>query len=228
MSSTDADRPELEQRLGHRFANRRLLDRALTHRSAGNLGDGSYERLEFLGDRVLGLVIADLLLLNFPKEPEGHLSRRYNALVRQETLAAIARDLDLGPDIRFGTSEEAEGGANPGILSDVCEAIIAALYRDGGLEVARNFILRHWEPRLDIDLKPPRDGKSALQEWTMARGLGLPQYEELARSGPDHAPVFTIRVSVPGHGSATAEGRAKRQAEQTAAELLFESLKNVE
>ncbi|MDF1750512.1 MAG: ribonuclease III [Alphaproteobacteria bacterium] len=226
MSLSDADFTALEKRLGHVFSNKRLLDRALTHRSAGSQAEGSYERLEFLGDRVLGLVIADLLLQRFPKDPEGHLSRRFNAMVRKETLADVARDLGLGKEIRFGQYEEADGADNPAILSDVCEALIAALYRDAGLESARDFILRNWEARLETDPTPPRDGKSALQEWTMARGLGLPHYEEIARSGPDHAPVFTMRVSVPKHGSAQAEGRVKRHAEQTAAEQLLESLKN--
>jgi ribonuclease-3 len=231
MPSTDdvakaEDLKSLEKRLGYVFSNKRRLERALTHRSAGAQGDGSYERLEFLGDRVLGLVIADMLLQRFPKDPEGHLSRRFNALVRQETLADVARDLGLGGVIRFGQYEEAEGSDNPAILSDVCEALIAALYRDAGLDCARDFILRNWETRLDADPTPPRDGKSALQEWTMARGLGLPQYEEVSRSGPDHAPIFTMRVSIPKHGSAQAEGRVKRHAEQSAAEQLLESLKH--
>jgi ribonuclease III len=226
MSSSDTDFKALEKRLGHVFSNKRLLDRALTHRSVGALAEGSYERLEFLGDRVLGLVVADMLLHRFPKDPEGHLSRRFNALVRRETLADVARDLNLGGEIRFGQYEEADGADNPAILSDVCEALIAAMYRDAGLETARAFILRNWEKRLEADLTPPRDGKSALQEWTMARGLGLPHYEEVSRSGPDHAPIFTMRVTIPKHGSAQAEGRIKRHAEQSAAEQLLESLKN--
>ena len=226
MSSSDTDFKALEKRLGHVFSNKRLLDRALTHRSVGALAEGSYERLEFLGDRVLGLVVADMLLHRFPKDPAGHLSRRFNALVRRETLADVARDLNLGGEIRFGQYEEADWADNPAILSDVCEALIAAMYRDAGLETARAFILRNWEKRLEADLTPPRDGKSALQEWTMARGLGLPHYEEVSRSGPDHAPIFTMRVTIPKHGSAQAEGRIKRHAEQSAAEQLLESLKN--
>ena len=224
MSSSDPDRAALEARLGHNFANRRLLELALTHRSLSQAGKGSYERLEFLGDRVLGLLVADMLLKRFPKEPEGHLSRRLNALVRQETLAKVARGLELGGEIRFGTSEEAEGGDNPAILADVCEALIAAIYRDAGLEAASKFVTARWEPLLDDNQTPPRDAKSGLQEWTMARGLGLPQYEEVARSGPDHAPVFTVRVSVPGYGAEEAEGKAKRQAEQTAAGSMLRRL----
>lgn len=220
MSSTEGA-SALETKLGHRFRNPRLIERALTHRSAGPKAGGSYERLEFLGDRVLGLVIADMLLIRFPEEPEGHLSRRLNAMVREETLAAVARDLALGGDIRFGPGETVTDADNPAILADVCEALIAALFRDGGLPAARAFIERHWTRRLEADPTPPRDAKSALQEWTMARGLGFPDYEELGRKGPDHAPVFTIRVAVPGHGTAEASGRSKRTAEQAAAgELL--------
>lgn len=224
MSLSDEALTALEERLGHRFANRRLLVRALTHRS--HAADHSYERLEFLGDRVLGVVVADLLLQTFPEEPEGHLSRRFNALVRRETLAEIAEAFDLGADIRFGQSEEEAGGQNPAILSDVLEALIAAIYRDGGFDAAYRFVSDHWTPRLGTDPSPPRDAKSALQEWTMARGLGLPVYEETGRAGPDHAPEFTVRVSVPDHGSAEATGKAKRRAEQSAAETLLERLRH--
>jgi ribonuclease-3 len=232
MSSTEQDPSAedgyagLEAKLGHRFRNRRLIARALTHRSAGAAAGGSYERLEFLGDRVLGLVIADMLLTRFPEEPEGHLSRRLNAMVRGETLADVARGLDLGAEIRFGMSEAETDADNPSILADVCEALIAALFRDGGLPAARAFIEAEWARRLEADPTPPRDAKSALQEWTMARGLGFPDYEETGREGPDHAPVFTIRVSVPGHGAADASGRSKRVAEQAAAGDLLSRLQS--
>lgn len=222
----DPARPDLEERLGHWFEDARLLDRALTHRSLSGPDTPSYERLEFLGDRVLGFVIADALLERFPDEPEGHLSRRLNALVRRETLAEVARALDLGPDIRFGPSEEALGAENPALLADVCEALIAAIYRDAGVEAARAFVARNWEGRFDSAANPPRDPKSALQEWSMGRGLGLPTYEETARGGPDHAPVFTIRVSVGDLGACEGEGRSKRAAEQTAAADLLKRLKN--
>lgn len=224
MSSTKMDFAELEERLGHTFKKPRLLDRALSHRSAVATGQESYERLEFLGDRVLGLVIADMLLQRFPEDPEGHLSRRLNALVRRETLAEVAREVDVGPYIHLGQSEEGIGSENPTILADVCEAVIAALYRDGGMETARAFIMRYWSDRLDRDPTPPRDAKSGLQEWTMGRGLGLPKYEETGRTGPDHAPVFTILVSVVGHGSAEATGKSKRLAEQAAATELLARL----
>ena len=224
MPSNDDSRAALEARIGHTFKDPKLLDRALTHSSSPHAAKGSYERLEFLGDRVLGLIIADMLMQHYPKEPEGHLSRRFNALVRKETLADIATEIGVGPEIRFGPSEVEDGAENQSILSDVCEALIAALFRDGGLDTARTFVEAHWTGRLDAAVKPPRDAKTTLQEWTMARGLGLPVYAEVGRSGPDHAPVFRIRVSVAGHGEAEAEGRAKRQAEQTAAKTLLESL----
>lgn len=224
MSSNKLDFAELEDRLGHKFQKPRLLDRALSHRSAVGSGQESYERLEFLGDRVLGLVIADMLLKRFPEDPEGHLSRRLNALVRRETLAEIAREVNIGPFIHLGQSEEGIGSENPTILADVCEAVIAALFRDGGMRSASAFIERYWSDRLDKDPTPPRDPKSGLQEWTMGRGLGLPKYEEIDRTGPDHAPVFTIRVSVPGKGSAEATGKSKRLAEQSAAEDLLARL----
>lgn len=229
MSSTEGSARDgalagMEAKLGHRFRNRRLIERAMTHRSAGPTAGGSYERLEFLGDRVLGLVIADMLLTRFPDEPEGHLSRRLNAMVRAETLADVARGLAIGPEIRFGGTDQDADADNSSILADVCEALIAALYRDGGLPAARAFIERLWGPRLEADPTPPRDAKSALQEWTMARGLGFPDYEETGRDGPDHAPIFTIRVSVPGHGAAEAVGRSKRVAEQAAAGDLLSRL----
>lgn len=221
MSSTDAAIQALEGRLGHRFSDRSLVTRALTHRSFNHAPTESYERLEFLGDRVLGMVIADLLLDAFPAEPEGHLSKRFNALVRRETLAEIASELEIGGAILLGQSEDLTGADNPAILADVCEALIAAMYLDGGMDVARRFVSANWEQRLSADPKPPRDPKSTLQEWTMARELGLPDYEIVSTEGPAHAPVFRVRVTVKGHGHEEAEGRAKRQAEQEAASLML-------
>lgn len=229
MASIDTPRPSwtdqrLEQRLGYTFRDPALLRHALTHSSAVVQAEESYERLEFLGDRVLGLVVADILLARFPEDPEGHLSKRLNSLVRRETLADIARDLALGPALVLGPSEDVGGRDNASILADVVEAVIAALYIDGGLDAAQRFIQAHWSDLVDADLTPPRDGKSALQEWTMARGLDLPRYEQVGRSGPDHAPLFTIRVSVTGHESVAAEGKSKRMAEQAAAESLLARL----
>lgn len=230
MASTDTNKGAahpLEARLGHHFANRVLFERALTHRSIARGDDPSYERLEFLGDRVLGLVIADMLMRRFKAEPEGALSKRLNALVRRETLAEIARDLDLAPHIRAAGGEtQGTGGVtdSEAVLSDVVEALIGAIYRDAGLEVAARFIEIHWDPRLAAAKAPPKDAKSALQEWAMARGLPLPAYETLNASGPDHAPVFEIAVSVAGYPPAHASGSTKRGASQAAAGLLLDRL----
>lgn len=221
---------DLEERLGHRFADKDLLERALTHRSvAGSAADGrnpSYERLEFLGDRILGFVIADMLMQHYASEPEGDLSKRLNALVRRETLADVAREIGLGPHIRLGGADDTARD-NPAILSDVCEALIAALYRDAGIDAARVFIERCWTDRLGQETAPPRDAKSMLQEWTMGRGEGLPKYEVVDQSGPDHAPVFVVEVRIPGQPAQRAEGRTKRAAEQEAAARMLESVTDV-
>ncbi len=213
---------ELRDALQHEFADPDLIKKALTHRSATSDDGFSYERLEFLGDRILALIVADLLLAAFPEEDEGALARRHAALVRKETLAEVARAIDLGPHIVLGTGEDESGGReNDAILSDVCEAVIAALYREGGVELARVFIERHWSPRLEQYEHPPRDAKTTLQEWAQGLGLPFPNYEVAARTGPDHAPVFTISVSVEGHDSAEGMGASKRAAEQEAAARLL-------
>ena len=228
---------DLEALLGHDFSDRTPLRRALTHSSAVTAGReqkksdeaaGSYERLEFLGDRVLGLVVADLLLRRFPEESEGHLAKRFAYLVSGEILAGVARDIALGHFIAFSPGEaESGGGDNPAILADVMEAVIAALYRDGGLEAASGFIEPHWRPLVEADLQPPREPKTALQEWAQGRGLALPRYEVSAREGPPHDPRFTVCVTVDreaGALSAEGEGRSKRQAEQAAAAGLLARL----
>lgn len=218
----------LVARLGHRFADRSLIERALTHPSAlaqGRSGPGSYERLEFLGDRVLGLVVADLLLKRFPGEAEGALARRHAALVRREALAEVGAALKLGLELKLSRPEEEGGGrSNPALLADACEAVIGALYVDGGLEAARALIERFWAELIEADLTPPQDAKTALQEWAQGRGLPLPGYREVGRSGPDHELRFTVEVSVEGHQPATGEGRSKRLAEQAAAERLLARL----
>ncbi len=239
MASTDPGQEpgilaELEAQLGHAFSDRTPLRRALTHSSAvmaardskkSDEAAGSYERLEFLGDRVLGLVVADLLLRRFPDESEGHLAKRFAYLVSGEILAGVAREIALGRFIAFSRGEaESGGGENPAILADVMEAVIAALYRDGGLEAARRFIEPHWRPLVEADLQPPREPKTALQEWAQGRGLALPRYEISAREGPPHDPRFTVRVTVErkaGALEAEGEGRSKRQAEQAAAAELL-------
>jgi ribonuclease-3 len=217
-----ADR--LEERLGHRFAMPVLLRQALTHASAGAPAV-SNERLEFLGDRVLGVVVAHLLFERFPNETEGALARRFAALTRRETLARVAASVDLGEHLILSASEvEAGGRANPGTLADACEAVIAALYLDGGPAAAEAFVRREWLPLLDEALPPPKDAKTALQEWAQDRGLPLPVYRETGRSGPAHAPVFSIEVAVQGQKPVVATGASKRAAEQGAAKGMLRQL----
>jgi ribonuclease-3 len=220
----------LSRRLGHDFAARTLLTEALTHRSALASGRGrrgrrdghGYERLEFLGDRVLGLIVADMLWRRFTDEPEGLLTRRLTHLVRRETLARVAEQLGLGDFLILSPAERAAGSAaNPAILADACEAVIAAIYLDGGLEAAAGFVRRQWEPLIAEMSGPPRDPKTALQEWAQARGLGLPQYEVVAARGPDHARRFTVTASIAGGAAATATASAKRAAEAEAAAALL-------
>lgn len=215
----------LEQDLGHRFRRPQLLRQALTHPSVAQTPierAATYERLEFLGDRVLGLVIAGLLFETFPDEPEGDLSPRFTKLVRREGLARVAAGIGLGAHVILSRGEEDTGGRrNPGILADALEAVIAALYLDGGLEAADRFIRRHWRELMAEDSVPPMDSKTRLQEWAQARGLPLPEYRETERQGPSHAPVFTVRVSLPGREPASATGLSKRAAEQEAAGAML-------
>ena len=213
----------LEAALGHRFADPALLTRALTHRSVGPKGHN--ERLEFLGDRVLGLVMASHLHAARPDDSEGELSARYNALVRRETLAEIALGLDLGKALILAKSEEGIGGRQkPALLADALEAVIAALYLDGGLHTAREFILRHWAPFIDGRSLVTKDSKTALNLLAMARNLGNPVYTETGRTGPDHAPLFRVAASLPGGLEAVGSGPSKRVAEQAAAEALLAQL----
>lgn len=212
----------LQQRLGHCFAELELLDRALTH--ASTAGEASYERLEFLGDRVLGLVVADLLYRRFPGEAEGALAKRHTGLVRLETLARVGRDLGLGEALRLEGKDLEEQRDNPSLIADACEAVLAAVYLDGGYQAASDLVSRYWAPLLEEELTPPQDPKTALQELAQAKGLALPSYREVARSGPDHALEFIIEVSLEGHGSARGEGSSKRAAEKAAAEELLAEL----
>lgn len=220
----------LAARLGHGFADPGLLRRALTHRSAAARGhDGSYERLEFLGDRVLGLVVAELLFKRFPGEAEGALAQRLSDLVRKETLSDVGATLGLAQYLRLAKGEEAAGERqNPALLANACEAVFGALYLDGGLGPPRRLIEAHWMPLIEAERRPPRDAKTALQEWAQARGLPLPAYAEIAREGPHHEPRFTIEVTVKDRGAARGEGRSKRLAEQAAAEGLLAQLRTSE
>lgn len=215
----------LAETLGHRFSRPGLLTEALTHRSAVSAKKPDrfgYERLEFLGDRVLGLIIANLLLQHFPNESEGQLARRFNALVQGETLATVSQSIGLGDYLILAPSEDQSGGrTNRGLLADVCEAVIAALFLDGGLPAAEAFVSRHWLPLLTAKARPRRDPKTRLQEWAQSRGLPLPAYQTVAREGPAHDPKFVVRVSLEGLGSAEGSGGSKRVAEQLAAGALM-------
>ena len=218
------DLNQLETTLGHSFANQDLLARALTHASAlaSTPDAGTYQRLEFLGDRVLGLVVADMLDIAFPKAPEGELSRRLARLVSGETCAEVAREMELSKFLRIGDSVQRSGGrATSGVLGDVCESVLGAIYRDGGLPVARQVIERYWRPRLQSMSGPLRDAKTELQEWAHRRGFEAPLYSEVLRSGPDHAPEFEIEVQVQGVRSERARGRSKREAEHEAAAAML-------
>jgi ribonuclease-3 len=242
--ATEAPTEDIERLLGHSFARPELLAEALTHPSASALPHRSaakghrrnraaspkaagrgYERLEFLGDRVLGLVIADLLWRRFATEPEGDLTRRLTHLVRRDPLARVAASIGLDRFLRLSPSEMAAGAArNPGILADSCEAVIAAIYLDAGFAAAFAFIERFWEPLIAEMDGPPSDPKTTLQEWAQGRGLPLPDYQLTATSGPDHALRFTVAARVAGFEEATATASSKRAAETAAAAALLERL----
>ena len=216
-----------EKTLGYKFRDPGLLDRALTHASAlaerGNHDPAAtYQRLEFLGDRVLGLVVADMLISTYPNAVEGELARRLARLVSGETCAEVAMDMGLDAFVRLGGSlARKRSGTASGVLADVCESVIGALYRDGGLDAARPVIERYWHERMTAMSGSLRDAKTALQEWAHSKGLETPNYRELSRSGPDHAPVFEIEVVIDGREGALGGGRSKREAEQAAAEAVL-------
>ena len=218
----------LSQRLGHDFSKLETLNTALQHSSLSLRGpEGSYERYEFLGDRVFGLVIAEFLLLRFPNETVGDIAKRHAALVCQEALVRVANYIKLGEFIDMSRGEEISGGrANLRVLSDCCEAVIAALYLDGGLGPAKKFIVAQWSHLVDETANPPKDPKTALQEWAQARTLPLPKYLELSRKGPDHKPIFVIEASVDGHSPVQATGTSKQKAEQYVAKKLLDKLNN--
>ena len=210
----------LETALGYKFKNPQLLRRALTHSSARALGSSSEdnERLEFVGDRVLGLAIAELLGEIMPSAREGDLARRFNQLVRREACAAIARDIGLGTHLILSQSEADNGGRDKDtILADAMEAVLAAIFLDGGFAKARGIVRTLWEAQCGRPSDGDQDAKSALQEWAQGRGLPLPKYVEISRTGPDHAPVFVAEVQINGSEPARGEGASKRAAEQAAA-----------
>lgn len=220
-------REACETAIGHRFKDPRLLDRAMTHRSAaqGRAAAWSNERLEFLGDRVLGLVIVETLLLRFPEAREGDLAPRLNALVSRETCAVVGADLGLGQWLIIDNAERSTGGpAKKSLLANAAEAVIGAVYLDGGLKAAEKLILKHWSTLLKASTDKPRDPKSSLQEWAQGAGLPTPTYRHDAREGPDHAPIFTATVHVEGHGPAKGTGPSKQEAERTAAKAMLDAI----
>ncbi len=214
-----------QQRLGYEFSDPELLVRALTHGSVSSATRPDNQRLEFLGDRVLGLVMATALLEADKKASEGQLAPRFNALVRKEACADVARQIDLGAVLKLGRSEMLSGGRRKqALLGDAMEAVIAAIYRDAGFEAARDVILALWGDRIHKVEADARDAKTALQEWAQARGQKPPSYVEVKRTGPDHAPIFTIAARLQNGTEAQATAGSKRQAEQAAAKALLEQL----
>jgi ribonuclease-3 len=217
-----ADLQALSTRLGHRFERPELLVRAVTHSSRAGVNREDNQRLEFLGDRVLGLVMAEALLAEDKSATEGQLAPRFNALVRKEACADVAREIDLGAALKLGRSEMLSGGRRKqALLGDAMEAVIAAVYLDAGFDAAKAMVLRLWGDRIGAVKEDARDAKTALQEWAQARAMPPPSYVELSRDGPDHAPVFVIEVRLEDGQSAKAKAGSKRQAEQAAAKTLL-------
>lgn len=219
---------KLQDRLGYRFKNEDLLIRALTHSSLASGYTDHNERLEFLGDRVLALVIVHTLYEKYPNASEGDMAVRLNAMVRKESCAEVARALDLGAAMSTLAGKRApnrEIFSSRNVLGDVCEAVLAAVYLDGGLEAARAVITAQWKDMLTRKTKVTKDPKSALQEWALGRGLPIPQYTQVSRSGPDHAPEFVMQVFVQSNETKTGTAASKREAEQQAAEALLQELK---
>ncbi len=219
MISTE-DINEIEKVIGYSFKEKSWLIQALTHPSLS--GEPSYQRLEFLGDRVLGLVIATWLFKDYSDEDEGRLNRRFSSLVRGETLSEMALSLTLDKHIRMTPAAQSENThKKPAVLADICEAMIGAMYSDGSLIVAEKFIHTHWSELMKNGPSHSKDSKTLLQEWTQKRSLSLPRYMEISRTGPAHQPMFTIEVSIENYGSAQAMGTSKQQAQQEAAQLLL-------
>lgn len=225
-----ADLAAFASRIGHDFHRPELLVRAVTHASIASQSRPSNERLEFLGDRVLGLSIATALFQADGQATEGTLAPRFNALVRQETCADVARETGLGEVLKLGRSEMMSGGRRKeALLGDAMEAVIAAIYLDAGFEAARDTVLRLWGPRIAAAaVAETRDAKSSLQEWAQARGLPPPTYTETGREGPDHQPVFTVEARLDSGETATGQASGKRAAEQAAARALLDRVQRAE
>ena len=214
-----------QSRIGYEFSDPALLVTAVTHSSRSSATRPDNQRLEFLGDRVLGLVMSEALLGEDQNASEGQLAPRFNALVRKETCADVAREIDIGTILKLGRSEMMSGGRRKlALLGDAMEAVIAAVYLDGGLDAAKPMILRLWGDRIKGVEADARDAKTSLQEWAQARGQKPPKYSEVARSGPDHAPIFTIRAELENGMNAEALAGSKRIAEQQAAKSLLQEV----
>ncbi|MDB5664440.1 ribonuclease III [Cypionkella sp.] len=222
-----ADLKAFEARIGHEFRTPDLLLRAVTHASISSNTRPDNQRLEFLGDRVLGLVMAEALLGSDMAASEGQLAPRFNALVRKETCAEVAREIGLGDVLKLGRSEMLSGGRRKeALLGDAMEAVIAAVYQDGGFDAARALILRLWGPRIGAVEQDARDPKTSLQEWAQARAMPPPIYTEQGREGPDHQPIFTVEVRLESGEAELARAGSKRVAEQAAARALLARMEN--
>ena len=230
ISPSNRDFTQLSEKLDYEFKDKKLLELALTHKSVldpkcSNIG--SNERLEFLGDRVLGLSIADMLIKRFPNENEGQIARRFSYLVSQEMLFRVAKKLDFGRFIIFSNSEKKAGGeGKKSVLADTCEAVIAAIYLDGGLTVAMKFIDDNWQSKLNEHEGPALDPKTELQEWALQNGLPLPKYSDVSQEGADHKPKFTVGLDVLNFGTVTGVGSTKRLAQRKAAAGMIKRIKD--
>lgn len=217
----------LQAALGYTFNDPSLLKQALTHSSAASKRLKSNERMEFLGDRVLGLVLAQMLLEAYQDEDEGGIGYRFTALAQRDALARVAGAVGIAEQLKLSTGEHMMGGReNPGVLADAVEAVLAAIYLDGGIGAATQFVHTHWTSMMREDKRPPKDPKTTLQEWAQGGGLGLPTYKVTGQSGPDHQPMFCVSVDLEGAGSETGEGLSKRAAEQSAATALLQKLEH--
>lgn len=218
---------QLEEIIGYQFKDRHLMERALTHSSTND--DYNYQRLEFLGDRVLGLVMAAALFTEFRGENEGGLAKRHTALVQGTTCSIIGQAHKISDYIILSESERGSGGhLNENIIADVVESLFGAIYMDGGYEAAQKVVLKLWGNNIKTLETAPQDPKTELQEWVQARGLDLPRYDLVDKKGPDHAPIFLIRLRIDNLGYVEAEGASRRQAEKTAANLMLKKIKNDE
>ncbi|MCK4938677.1 MAG: ribonuclease III [Rhodospirillaceae bacterium] len=215
---------EIEDVLGYRFSDRALLETALTHSSAAGAHIYSNERLEFLGDRVLGIVIADILYNRFEDEDEGSLARRFSALTSRDAIAEVAGSLGIEKFVEMSPADDATSERGRlSLLADTVEALLGAMFLDSGLDGAGGFIKSHWETMIEANINPPKDAKTELQEWTQAKALGLPEYKIIEQSGPDHAPLFKVEVEISNYGKYTGSGSSRRNAEMEAAKAFLET-----